>query len=129
MMKKESFKKLGIVGVSFALMASPLAFAEMQDEDEPKTGTTQESNLNNQEDLTNSSEFESEGSEDDPTVGHGTDDPKTGTSQQSDLDEQGAEISTGDEGDDEPIPGTGGQTDVDTGTRGQPDLDEDDDEE
>lgn len=128
MMKKDSFKKLGIVGVSFALMASPLAFAEMQDDDEPKTGTTQESDINNEEGLTNSSEFE-EGSDQDPTVGQDVDDPKAGTRQQSDLDEQGAEISTGDEGDDEGVPGTGAQTDVDTGTRGQPDLDEDDDEE
>lgn len=121
-MKKDSFKKLGIVGVSFALMASPLAFADMHEE-EPKTGTTQESDLNNEEDLTNSSEFE-EGSEQDPTVGQDVDDPKTGTRQQSDLDDQGAEISTGTEGDDEAIPGTGAESEPDTGTRGQPDIDE-----
>lgn len=30
MMKKDSLKKLGILGVSFGLMASPLAFAEME---------------------------------------------------------------------------------------------------
>ncbi|MCS2608317.1 hypothetical protein [Halomonas dongshanensis] len=29
-MKKDSLKKLGILGVSFGLMASPLAFAEME---------------------------------------------------------------------------------------------------
>lgn len=34
MMKTESLKKLGILGVSFGLMASPLAFADMHEEDE-----------------------------------------------------------------------------------------------
>ncbi|WP_249978245.1 hypothetical protein [Vreelandella olivaria] len=33
-MKKESLKKLGILGVSFGLMASPLAFAGMEGQDE-----------------------------------------------------------------------------------------------
>ncbi|WNL40645.1 hypothetical protein RN346_14625 [Halomonas sp. PAMB 3232] len=32
MMKKESLKKLGILGVSFGLMASPMAFAGMEEE-------------------------------------------------------------------------------------------------
>ncbi|MGE6608461.1 hypothetical protein ACQKE4_18390 [Halomonas sp. NPDC076908] len=34
MMKKDSLKKLGILGVSFGLMASPLAFAEMETNDD-----------------------------------------------------------------------------------------------
>lgn len=37
MMKKESLKRLGILGVSFGLMASPLAFADMHEEDEQDT--------------------------------------------------------------------------------------------
>lgn len=32
MMKKEFSKKLGILGVSFALMSSPLAFADMHED-------------------------------------------------------------------------------------------------
>lgn len=34
MMKTESLKKLGILGVSFGLMASPLAFAQVDSSDE-----------------------------------------------------------------------------------------------
>lgn len=34
MMKKDSLKKLGILGVSFGLMASPLAFAGMEENDD-----------------------------------------------------------------------------------------------
>ncbi|TVP49187.1 MAG: hypothetical protein EA345_07465 [Halomonas sp.] len=34
MMKKDSLKKLGILGVSFGLMASPLAFAGMEGNDD-----------------------------------------------------------------------------------------------
>lgn len=34
MMKKDSLKKLGILGVSFGLMASPLAFAQVDSTDE-----------------------------------------------------------------------------------------------
>ena len=85
MMKKDSFKKLGILGVSFALMASPLAFAEMQDEDEPKIGTTQETDINNEQ-----GEGVSIGDEgdDEPIPGTGGQtDVDTGTRGQPDLDE------------------------------------------
>lgn len=46
MMKTESLKKLGILGVSFGLMASPLAFAQVDSSDEyepaPQEETTQD---------------------------------------------------------------------------------------
>jgi len=36
-MKKEALKKLGILGVSFGLVASPLAFAMEEHEEQPAT--------------------------------------------------------------------------------------------
>lgn len=121
-MKKDSFKKLGIVGVSFALMASPLAFADMHNEDEPKTGTTQETDLNDDQGSMNSSQTGGEGQE--VTIGNGDDEPKTGTRQETDLDEEhGSMNSTTGEGE-ETIPGTGAESEPDSGTRGQPDTDE-----
>lgn len=36
-MKKEALKKLGILGVSFGLVASPLAFAMEEHEEQPTT--------------------------------------------------------------------------------------------
>lgn len=121
-MKKDSFKKLGIVGVSFALMASPLAFADMHNEDEPKTGTTQETDLNDDQGSMTSSETGGEGQE--VTIGNGDDEPKTGTRQETDLDEEhGSMNSTTGEGD-EAIPGTGAESEPDAGTRGQPAADE-----
>ena len=36
-MKKEALKKLGILGVSFGLVASPLAFAMEEPEEQPAT--------------------------------------------------------------------------------------------
>ncbi|NAO98459.1 hypothetical protein FRY77_20910 [Halomonas sp. MG34] len=42
MMKTESLKKLGILGVSFGLMASPLAFAQVDSSDEYEEPTPQE---------------------------------------------------------------------------------------
>ncbi|MGM0544728.1 MAG: hypothetical protein ACQERP_12770, partial [Pseudomonadota bacterium] len=42
MLKTESLKKLGILGVSFGLMASPLAFAGMHEEDEQDTAPQEE---------------------------------------------------------------------------------------
>lgn len=122
MMKKDSFKKLGILGVSFALMTSPLAFADMhEDEEEPKTGTTQESNLNDDKDLTNSTEFESDSSDEEASVGNGVDDPKTGTRQQSDLDEDQDSMNSAAGDSEGTIPGTGAESEPDAGTRGQPD--------
>ncbi|MGP5711110.1 hypothetical protein ACTXPD_03675 [Vreelandella alkaliphila] len=45
-MKKEALKKLGILGVSFGLIASPLAFAGMEGDDDyepaPQEETTQD---------------------------------------------------------------------------------------
>ncbi|WP_417862621.1 hypothetical protein [Vreelandella venusta] len=45
-MKKEALKKLGILGVSFGLIASPLAFAGMEGNDDyepaPQEETTQD---------------------------------------------------------------------------------------
>lgn len=121
-MKKDSFKKLGIVGVSFALMASPLAFADMHNEDEPKIGTTQETDLDDGQGSMTSSETGSEGQE--VTIGNGDDEPKTGTRQETDFDEKQSSMnSTAGEGD-EAIPGTGAESEPDVGTRGQPAADE-----
>ena len=39
MMSKEFLKKLGIVGITFGLSASPLAFADFHEEDEQGQGT------------------------------------------------------------------------------------------
>ncbi|MFB9866154.1 hypothetical protein [Vreelandella sulfidaeris] len=130
MMKKESFKKLGILGVSFALMSSPLAFAQVNNDEEPKIGTTQETDIEGGNTSMDSS-HSADGASQDPTMGHDVDDPKTGTRQQSALDEgQGKDISNEGAGEGEVgIPGTGAQNGLDTGTRGQPDLDEDDEEE
>jgi hypothetical protein len=50
MMSKEFLKKLGILGVSFGLLASPLAFADFHDEEEeepiPEEETFPEENGN-----------------------------------------------------------------------------------
>ena len=123
MMKKESFKKLGILGVSFALMSSPLAFAQVNNDEEPKIGTTQETDIEGGNTSMDSSH--SAGSTDDEIViGNDVGDPKVGTRQQSDLNgTQGEEISTGSDGN-EAIPGTGANSEPPTGTTQQPDLEE-----
>lgn len=119
MMKKDFSKKLGTLGVSFALMASPLAFADMHEEGEPDTGTRQETNLNDDQGSTTSPEA-GEG----VTIGQ-DDEPNTGTRQQADLDDdEGTLSSVEGEEDDTAIPGTGGNSEPDTGTRNQPELDE-----
>ncbi|MEA2119667.1 hypothetical protein [Halovibrio sp. HP20-50] len=119
MMKKDSFKKLGIFGVSFALMASPLAFADMHEEGEPDTGTRQETDLNLDQG-TVSPEPEEEG----VTVGL-EDDPADGTRQQTNLEDDEGTVTTveGDD-DDTGIPGTGAESEPPTGTQGQPALDD-----
>ena len=42
MMSKEFLKKLGILGISFGLVASPLAFGEFDEEEEETTDPAQE---------------------------------------------------------------------------------------
>ncbi|MGP8291527.1 hypothetical protein ACT3OH_14775 [Vreelandella zhanjiangensis] len=44
-MKMEALKKLGILGVSFGLMASPLAFAGMEENTAPQEPTPQEETM------------------------------------------------------------------------------------
>ncbi|SER42226.1 hypothetical protein SAMN04487958_10164 [Vreelandella subterranea] len=66
MMKTESLKKLGILGVSFGLMASPLAFADMHEEDEPNIGTQEQEEAIQEEDKGSMNSFDSE------TEGQGT---------------------------------------------------------
>lgn len=122
MIKKDSFKKLGIVGVSFALMASPLAFADMHDEEEPKTGTTQETDLNDDQGSMTSSETGGEGHE--VTIGAGEDEPKTGTTQETDLNEDHGSMNSATGDVDETIPGTGAESEPDAGTTGQPAADD-----
>lgn len=58
-MKKESLKKLGILGVSFGLMASPLAFAGMEGQDEQEP-TPQEETMQDDQGTYNSYDTEHE---------------------------------------------------------------------
>ncbi|GEN26688.1 hypothetical protein HVA01_03340 [Halovibrio variabilis] len=121
MMKKEFSKKLGTLGVSFALMASPLAFADMHEEDEPPTGTRQQSDQIDLEDQEHAANPEpGEG----VTIGQ-DEEPNIGTRQQADLDdEEGTASSVEGDDDDTAIPGTGAESEPPTGTRRQPALDE-----
>ncbi|WP_088701781.1 hypothetical protein [Halomonas campaniensis] len=48
MMKTESLKKLGILGVSFGLMASPLAFAQVDSSDEYEPAPQEETQQDDQ---------------------------------------------------------------------------------
>ncbi|WFE69868.1 hypothetical protein P8S55_08695 [Halomonas sp. M1] len=59
MMKKDSLKKLGILGVSFGLMASPLAFAGMEGNDEYEP-TPQEETMQDDQGSFNSYDTEHE---------------------------------------------------------------------
>lgn len=122
MMKKDFFKKLGIVGVSFALISSPLAFADMHEEDEPKTGTKQESDLDKGQNISSTTGSDSEAQ--DATDITAEDEPNTGTRQESDLDNsQGSMNSSGTDAsdqdatdildDDEPKTGTTQESDLD----------------
>lgn len=131
MIKKDSLKQLGIVGVSFALMSSPLAFADMHEEDhddamvqeetDENTGTRQQSDLD--DDQTAISETEGEGSSNDATVTQQETDENTGTRQQSDLDED--QDSMGDDGTAPDADIVQEEVDENNGTRQQSDLDED----
>lgn len=56
-MKKDSLKKLGILGVSFGLMASPLAFAGMEGSDEQEP-TPQEESMQDEQGTYNSYDSE-----------------------------------------------------------------------
>ena len=58
MMKTNSLKKLGILGVSFGLMASPLAFAEMEGGGEEQEPTPQEESTQEGESTFNSYDTE-----------------------------------------------------------------------
>lgn len=57
-MKKEALKKLGILGVSFGLVASPLAFAMEEPEEQP--ATPQEETMQDDQGTFNSSDTEQE---------------------------------------------------------------------
>ena len=57
-MKKEALKKLGILGVSFGLVASPLAFAMEEPEEQP--ATPQEETMQDDQGTFNSFDTEQE---------------------------------------------------------------------
>ena len=57
-MKKEALKKLGILGVSFGLVASPLAFAMEEPEEQP--ATPQEETMQDDQGTYNSYDTEQE---------------------------------------------------------------------
>lgn len=63
MMKKDSLKKLGILGVSFGLMASPLAFAGMEGSTEQEPAP-QEEPMQDEEGSFNTSEIGQEQDQD-----------------------------------------------------------------
>ena len=60
MMKKDSLKKLGILGVSFGLMASPLAFAQMEGSGTEQEPTPQEEAMQDDQGTYNSYDTEQE---------------------------------------------------------------------
>lgn len=64
MMKTDYLKKLGILGVSFGLMASPLAFAGMEGSDEEQEPTPQEETTQEGEGTYNSYDTEQEKGQD-----------------------------------------------------------------
>lgn len=64
MMKTDYLKKLGILGVSFGLMASPLAFAGMEGSDEEQEPTPQEETTQEGEGTYNSYDIEQEEGQD-----------------------------------------------------------------
>ncbi|SER42255.1 hypothetical protein SAMN04487958_10165 [Vreelandella subterranea] len=115
MMKKECFKKLGILGVSFALMSSPLAFADMHEEDEPNTGTQEQADLDGSQDSMDAAVAEDQNATDILD----NDEPKVGTTQQSDLDEESDSMSSPEVDDGHDL------DDPNVGTQEQSDLDED----
>ncbi|MGM0823634.1 MAG: hypothetical protein ACQEUY_02800 [Pseudomonadota bacterium] len=131
MIKKDSLKKLGIVGVSFALMSSPFAFADMhekdhddamvQEETDENNGTRQQSDLDDDQGAI--SDTEGDGSSRDATVTQQETDENTGTRQQSDLDED--QDSMGDDGSAPDADVVQEEVDENNGTRQQSDLDED----
>ncbi|WP_447527702.1 hypothetical protein [Vreelandella sp. TE19] len=59
-MKKESLKKLGILGVSFGLMVSPLAFAGMEEDTAPQEPVPQEDTMQDEQGTYNSFDTEQE---------------------------------------------------------------------
>ncbi|WP_249976266.1 hypothetical protein [Vreelandella olivaria] len=77
MISKELLKKAGILGVSFGLMASPLAFADTTDHssiDQNQDSTTDEQPLSTQsQDEANAGNYDTE----DLTTDHGTQGPDT----------------------------------------------------
>ncbi|CAN0548024.1 unnamed protein product [Ectocarpus sp. 12 AP-2014] len=77
MMSKELLKKAGILGVTFGLMASPLAFADTTDHpsiDQNQDSMAEEEPMSTQsEGSTNSDNYDSE----DLTTDHGTQGPDT----------------------------------------------------
>lgn len=124
MIKKDSLKKLGIVGVSFALMSSPLAFADVHEEDESKAGTRQQPDSSENQD--SSSTSDPDGSDQEAMVG-ADDEPKTGTRQQTDSDEnKDASNSSETDGSDAEVIVGEEEPDSDTGTRQESDIDEED---
>ncbi|APX94648.1 hypothetical protein BWR19_17925 [Halomonas sp. 1513] len=119
MMSKEFLKKVGIVGVSFGLIASPLAFADMHDEEyEPQDPAPQEAS--GVEGSTDSDLDPANGGADHGGVG--TDDPAMGTESAPEMDETGT---TGDGSADAEHGGVGSD-DPAHGTESLPDFEDDD---
>ena len=110
---------MGIVGVSFGLIASPLAFADMHDEEyEPQDPAPQEAT-----DVEPSTDSGMGSADDDATHGGvGTDDPAMGTESAPEMDETGT---TGD-GSSEAEHGGVGSDAPDHGTESLPDFEDDD---
>ncbi|MBD3898396.1 hypothetical protein IEI94_21295 [Halomonas sp. ML-15] len=121
MMSKEFLKKIGIVGVSFGLIASPLAFADMHDEEyEPQDPAPQESSGLEGGTDTDSGMGTANGDADHGGVG--TDDPAMGTESTPEMDDTGT---TGDGGADAEHGGVGSD-DPAHGTESLPDMEDDD---
>ena len=108
MMSKEFLKKVGIVGVSFGLIASPLAFADMHDEEfEPQDPAPQEAS--GVETGTDSGMGSADG--DATHGGVGTEDPTMGTESTPQMDGSttsgdGSSAEHGGVGSDDPAHGT-----------------------
>ncbi|SDM80670.1 hypothetical protein SAMN05192555_12017 [Franzmannia pantelleriensis] len=119
MMSKEFLKKVGIVGVSFGLIASPLAFADMHDEGyEPQDPAPQEAT--DVETTTDSGMGSADG--DATHGGVGTDDPTMGTESAPEMDD----IDSAGDGSSSPEHGGVGSDDPDHGTESLPDFEDDD---
>ncbi|MCH4811633.1 hypothetical protein [Vreelandella neptunia] len=99
MMKTDYLKKLGILGVSFGLMASPLVFAEMEGSDEEQEPTPQEEPMQEGESTYNSYDTEQDKGSD---VG-------------TEYEEEEEEFTYEEEEEEQEVPATGEEEKDDTG--------------